>query len=252
MTSFRLDGKTALITGASRGIGEAIALKLSENGAHCILCSRKEEGLKNVLDKIEKNGGSAEFISCHMGKMDEIDSMVKAIDEKHGKLDILVCNAATNPHFGEMVTADEMIWDKIMEVNVKGPFFLIKKSVPLMEKSGKGSIINVSSVNGISPAFFQGVYSISKAALISMTKAYAKELAPKKIRVNGLLPGLTDTKFASALIKNDDIREMVLQTIPMGRYADPSEMSGTVLYLASEESSFTTGALIVCDGGMIA
>lgn len=251
MTSFRLDKRIALITGGSRGIGEAIALKLAENGAHCILCSRKEDGLKSVEAKIKEKGGSAEIIVCHMGKMDEIDSMMKKIDEKHGKLDILICNAATNPHFGEMTTADEKAWDKIMEVNVKGPFFLIQRAVPLMEKSGKGAIVNVSSVNGLSPALFQGVYSISKAALISLTKAYAKELASKKIRVNGLLPGLTDTKFASALISNEDIRDFVVNQIPMGRYADPSEMAGAVLYLVSDEASFTTGSMLVCDGGMI-
>lgn len=251
MTAFRLDGKTALITGASRGIGEAVAMKLSQNGAHCILCSRKEDGLKKVMEKIKDQGGSSEFIPCHMGKMEEIDSLVKIIDEKHGKLDILVCNAATNPHFGEMTTADERAWDKIMEVNVKGPFFLIQKSVPLMEKAGSGAIVNVSSVNGLTPAFFQGVYSVSKAALISVTKAYAKELALKKIRVNALLPGLTDTKFASAIISNDEIRDLAVKQIPMGRYADPSEMAGAVLYLVSDEASFTTGAMIVCDGGMI-
>jgi len=252
MTRFRLDKKIALITGASRGIGEEIASTLSEQGAHSILCSRKEDSLKTVVEKIIAKGGSAEFIQCHMGKMNEIDSMMQIIEKKHGKLDILVCNAATNPHFGEMTTADEKAWDKIMEVNVKGPFFLIQKAVPLMEKTGKGAIVNVASINGISPALFQGIYSISKAALISLTKAYAKELAMKNIRVNALLPGLTDTKFAAALISNEEIRNYAVNQIPMKRYADPKEMTGAVLYLVSDESSFTTGSLLVCDGGMLA
>ena len=252
MVDFSLTDKVALITGASRGIGEAIAKALAEKGAKCILVSRKPEGLDRVAGEINQAGGQAETMACHAGYLDQIQALFDNVKEKHGKLDILVNNAATNPHFGELISAEESHWDKIMDVNLKGPFFMIQRAVPLMEAAGGGAILNVSSINGIKPAFMQGIYSISKAALISMTKAYAKELAPKKIRVNALLPGMTETKFSEALISNKEIHNYVIQQIPMGRHAQPDEMAGAALYLVSDAASFTTGAYIICDGGMIA
>lgn len=252
MGVFSLDGKIALITGASRGIGEAIALLLAEHGAHCILTSRKAAGLEAVAETIRKKGGKADVITCHMGELQQIDGLMGKIEQQFGRLDILVSNAATNPYFGEMTGCDEGAWDKIMDVNLKGPFFLMKAAAKLMEKGGGGSIVTVSSINGISPAPFQGVYAISKAGVIATTKAFAKELATKNIRVNSLLPGLTDTKFAEALISNDSIRDYAINQIPMKRYADPSEMAGAVLYLVSDAASFTTGSCIICDGGMMA
>lgn len=249
MVDFSLKGRTALITGASRGIGEAIARALSANGAHCILVSRKIEGLQKVEESIKQAGGSAESIACHMGKLEEIEGLFKSIESAHGTLDILVNNAATNPFFGNLVDVDEKAWDKTLGVNLKGPFFMIKHAVQLMVKTGKGSIINVASITGISPAPFQGVYSMTKAAMISMTKAYAKELAGFNIRVNALLPGLTKTKFSGALFDNKEIYDYALKSIPMNRHAEPEEMAGAALYLASDASSFTTGTCIVCDGG---
>jgi len=252
MVDFNLDGKIAIITGASRGIGESIAATLAAYGAHCILVSRKIEGLQAVEKKITENGGKAESIACHMGQLDKIESLFKEVKDRHGKLHILVNNAATNPYFGEMTGADEGAFDKTFEVNVKGPYFMIQHAARLMTESGGGSIVNVASINGIRPAPMQGIYSITKAAMISMTKAYAKELAPKGIRVNALLPGLTETKFANALIANDDIYRWALEGIPMGRHAQPDEMAGAVLYLVSDASSFTTGTHIICDGGALA
>ncbi len=252
MDPFNLDNKIALITGASRGIGEAIAMLLAEKGALCILVSRKIEGVKAVEQKIVAAGGRAESAACHLGDLGQIDDLIKGIKESHGHLDILVNNAGANPYFGEMAAAEEWAWDKTHDVNLKGPFFMIQKAVPLMKKSGQATIINVSSINGVVPAPFQGIYSITKAGLISMTRAYAKELAPFKIRVNALLPGLTDTKFASALTSNEEIKSMVMQQIPLGRMAQPDEMAGAVLYLASSAASFTTGSTITCDGGMLA
>ncbi|MBU2514916.1 SDR family oxidoreductase [bacterium] len=249
MVDFSLKNKIALITGASRGIGEEIAKTLAEYGAHCILVSRKEEALLEVVAKIEKNGGSAEAIACHMGHLDQIANLFGRIEEKHGRLDILVNNAATNPFFGNITDVDEAIWDKTLGVNLKGPFFMTKHAAGLMMKSGGGSVVNVASINAISPAPFQGVYSITKAAMVSMTKAFAKELAGWKIRVNALLPGLTKTKFASALIENKEIYDIALEGIPMKRHAEPHEMAGAVLYLVSDASSFTTGSCLVCDGG---
>jgi NAD(P)-dependent dehydrogenase (short-subunit alcohol dehydrogenase family) len=252
MVDFSLENKIALITGASRGIGEAIAVKLSEYGARCILVSRKAPGLQKVKVKIEEKGGQAEVLACHTGNLTQINDLFLKIDNSYGRLDILVNNAATSPYFGEMVNADEKAWDKTNEVNLKGPFFMIQHAARLMEKSGGGAIVNVASINGIRPVPFQGIYSITKAGLISMTKAFAKELAVKNIRVNALLPGLTETHFSEALIQNEQIYAFAIQQIPMGRHAQPDEMAGAVLYLVSDAASFTTGTCLICDGGMLA
>jgi len=252
MVDFKLDGKIALISGASRGIGESIAITLAQYGAHTILVSRKLDALEEVGKKIRDKGGRAESIACHMGEVSQIEALFKQIKEKFGKLDILVNNAATNPYFGDMINADEGAWDKTFEVNLKGPFFMIKHAAALMAESGGGSIVNVSSVNGIRPALMQGIYSVTKAGLITMTRAFAKELASKNIRVNALLPGLTDTKFSKALMDNKAIYDYAVKQIPMGRHADPDEMSGAVLYLVSDASSYTTGSIIVVDGGGLA
>ncbi|MCD4718745.1 MAG: SDR family oxidoreductase [Desulfobacula sp.] len=249
MKEFNLEGRIAVITGASRGIGLAIVQKLAQYGAQCILVSRKVDSLEAAAAGIREKGFKAEAMACHTGYPDQIKALYEKILEKYGVLDILVNNAATNPHFGEMLTADEGIWDKILDVNLKGPFFMIKYAVPLMKD--KGAIVNVSSVNAIKPGLFQGVYSVTKAALINMTQTLARELAPKGIRVNALLPGLTDTKFASAIISSDEICKYAVAQIPMGRYAKPEEMAGAVLYLVSDAASFTTGTSLVCDGGML-
>ncbi|MCD6281460.1 MAG: SDR family oxidoreductase [Deltaproteobacteria bacterium] len=249
--NFSLDGKIALITGASRGIGEAIASTLAEYGAHVILTSRKQESLDKVAGKIKNSGGRATPIACHVGKLDQIESLFNEIRERFGRLDILINNAATNPYFGDMLGADEGIWDKTNEVNLKGPFFMIQHAAKLMIETGGGSIVNVASINGIRPAPLQGIYSITKAGLIMLTKAYALELADKNIRVNALLPGLTETKFAAALFQNKDIYNIALSRIPMKRHAEPLEMAGAVLYLVSDAASYTTGTCIICDGGSL-
>ncbi len=252
MVSFSLKDKTALITGASRGIGEAIALTLAENGARCILTSRKMEGLQAVVQKIGSAGGQAEAFACNVGRKEDIDKLFEHVQQAYGELHILVNNAATNPYFGDMMGADERAWDKTNDVNLKGPFFMIQHAVRLMEKAGGGAIVNVASINGVRPVPRQGIYSITKAGLISMTKAYAKELAGRNIRVNALLPGLTETKFSEVLIKNDRIYEQVVKSIPLQRHARPAEMAGAVLYLVSDAASYTTGTTIICDGGALA
>lgn len=251
MTAFNLDGKIALVTGASRGIGESIALILAQYGATCILVSRKIEGLQAVQQKIEAEGGRAVPMACNMGALDQIEALFGEVGSRFGRLDILVNNAATNPYFGPMEGAPESAWDKTLAVNLKGPFFMIQQAAALMAATG-GAIVNVASINAVSPAPMQGIYSITKAGVVAMTKAYAKELAPRNIRVNALLPGLTETRFASALIQNEGIYERVLQRIPMQRHAQPDEMAGAVLYLVSDAASFTTGTCIVCDGGALA
>jgi NAD(P)-dependent dehydrogenase (short-subunit alcohol dehydrogenase family) len=251
MVSFRLDGKVAAVTGASRGIGQAIAQTLAEYGAEVVLVSRKIEALNAVAQEITAAGGKAFPMACHMGDLGAVKQLCSSIKEKYGRLDILINNAAANPYFGEMETVDEAAWDKTLDVNLKGPFFLIQGAIPLLKAAGGGAIVNVASINGVRPRQFQGVYSITKGAVITMTQAYAKELAQHKIRVNAILPGLTDTRFASALFKNKSIHDMIIAQIPMRRHAEPSEMAGAVLYLVSDASSFTTGACIACDGGFL-
>ena len=249
---FSLKGRIALVTGASRGIGEAIAITLSDYGAHCLLVSRKAEALQKVAETIASRGGTADVLPCHVGDPEQIKALFSQIRERYGKLHILVNNAGANPYFGDMLSADEGIWNKTFDVNLKGPFFMIQHAARLMMESGGGSIVNTSSVNGIKPAPFQGIYSITKAGIISMTRAFAKELAPSNIRVNALLPGLVKTKFAKALFENEMIYDTVIKMIPMGRHAQPREMAGAVLYLVSDAAPYTTGAILVVDGGILA
>lgn len=248
---FELSGKVALVTGASRGIGESIARLLAGHGAHVIVSSRKIDGCEAVAESIRSEGGSAEAVACHIGDMDQIDSTFKEIESRHGKLDILVNNAATNPYFGPIEETDLGAFQKTVDVNIRGYFFMSAGGVKLMKKGGGGVIVNVASINGVKPGHFQGIYSITKAAVISMTQAYAKELGQQGIRVNALLPGLTDTKFASALTSNEGIKNQALQRIPMHRMAEPSEMAGAVLYLVSDASSYTTGISLNVDGGYL-
>ncbi|MFP4039818.1 MAG: SDR family oxidoreductase [Desulfosudaceae bacterium] len=251
MSNFSLEGRVALITGASRGIGEAIALILARNGASLVLISRKIEPLQDVVDKVKQAGGSAEAVACNVGRMEQLEELFAHIKKTYGKLDIVVNNAATNPYFGDLLGAEEWAWDKTNDVNLKGPFFITQYAARLMVETGGGSIVNVASVNAVSPAPMQGIYSITKAGLVGLTKAFAKELADKNIRVNALLPGLTDTKFSEAIISTKEIYDYAVSNIPMNRVAQPDEMAGAVLYLVSDAASFTTGTCITCDGGML-
>lgn len=248
---FDLTGRIALVTGASRGIGESIARLLAAQGAHVIVSSRKADDCQRVVDAIVAAGGKAEAMACHIGDMDQIKQIFAHIRQTHGKLHILVNNAATNPYFGHVLDTDLSAFQKTVDVNIRGYFFMSVEGGKLMREQGGGSIINVASVNGIIPGGFQGIYSITKAAVISMTKTFAKECAGAGIRVNAILPGPTDTKFAAALVKNDAIMNQVMPHLPIGRVAQPDEMAGAVLYLASDASSYTTGTSIAIDGGYL-
>ena len=248
---FDLEGKVALVSGASRGIGEAIAKLLAQQGAHVIVSSRKLEGCQAVADAIIAEGGKATPIACHIGEMEHITQAFSRIRQDFGRLDILVNNAATNPQFCNVLDTDPGAFQKTVDVNIRGYFFMSVEAGKLMREHQGGSIINVASINGVSPGEFQGVYSMTKAAVINMTKVFAKECAPFGIRCNALLPGLTDTRFASALVKNDAILNAALQHIPLKRVAAPEEMAGAVLYLASEASSYTTGVSLNVDGGYL-
>jgi NAD(P)-dependent dehydrogenase (short-subunit alcohol dehydrogenase family) len=248
---FDLSGKIALVTGASRGIGESIARTLAAYGAHVIVSSRKVESCESVVADIREAGGSAEALACHIGEMAQIEALFAAIENKHGRLDILVNNAATNPYFGHILDTDLSSFQKTVDVNIRGYFFATVHGAKLMKKNGSGSIINVASVNGVIPGDKQGIYSITKAAVISMTHAFAKECAESGVRVNALLPGATDTKFAAALVQDPAVLNKMMPHVPMRRVAQPDEMAGTVLYLASNAASYTTGTCINVDGGYL-
>ncbi|KXI30789.1 SDR family oxidoreductase [Paraglaciecola hydrolytica] len=248
---FDLSGKVALVTGASRGIGEAIARLLAAYGARVIVSSRKIDACEAVAASIRAQGGDASAMACHVGDMAQIDAIFSEIKDKFGRIDILVNNAAANPYFGHILDTDLAAYDKTVDVNIRGYFFMSIAAGKMMKEQGGGVILNTASVNGISPGAMQGIYSITKAAVISMTKAFAKECGPLNIRVNALLPGLTETKFASALTSNEKILKTALKQIPLGRTAQPEEMAGTVLYLVSDASSYTTGTTITVDGGYL-
>jgi dehydrogenase/reductase SDR family protein 4 len=249
---FDLTGKVAVVTGGSRGIGEAIAMALAEFGAKVVLSSRKIEGLNAVKDKIEAAGGEAMCIPAHMGKIDSLQSIIDGTLEAYGQLDILVNNAATNPIFGPIMdAADEGAWDKIMDVNVKGVFFLTKAAAKVMLEKKKGSIINVSSEAAVKPTPFLGIYSVSKAALDMVTKSFALELGGQGIRVNGIAPGLVKTYLSQALWSNDMIKQTAESKIPRGNMGQPEEIAGLAVFLASDASNFITGQTIIADGGAL-
>jgi NAD(P)-dependent dehydrogenase (short-subunit alcohol dehydrogenase family) len=241
---FDLTGRVAVVTGGSRGIGEAIAMALAEHGAKIVLSSRKIEGLNAVKEQIEAAGGQAICIPAHMGKPESLQA--------YGTLDILVNNAATNPIFGPIMdTADEGAWEQIMNVNVKGVFFLIKAAAKVMLEKGSGTIINVSSEAAVKPTPFLGIYSVSKAALDMVTKSFALELGSRGIRVNGIAPGLVKTHFSKALWSNEMIKQAAESKIPRGSMGQPEEIGGLAVFLASDASSFINGQTIIADGGAL-
>ena len=247
---FDLSGKLALVTGASRGIGEEIARLLAEQGAHVIVSSRKIDACEKVAESIRENGGMASAFACHIGELEQIEKIYQYIKKEHGRLDILVNNAAANPYYGHIVDTEPSAFQKTVDVNIRGYFYMTSSACRIIGEEG-GSIVNVASVNGVRPGDKQGIYSITKSAIIGMTKAFALECGPDNIRVNALLPGLTETKFASALTGNEQVLETWLKQIPLRRYAQPSEMAGAVLYLASDASAFATGTCITVDGGYL-
>jgi NAD(P)-dependent dehydrogenase (short-subunit alcohol dehydrogenase family) len=247
---FDLTGKIALVSGASRGIGAAIATLFAEQGAHVIVSSRKLDGCQTVADEIVAAGGSAEALACHIGKLEDIEKTFATLRERHGRLDILINNGAANPYFGPILETDYGAFTKTVEVNLRGYFFMSVEAGRLMKENDGGTIVNTASVNALIPGAGQGIYSITKAAIVNMTKAFAQECAPFGIRVNALLPGLTKTKFANALFADNTIYTEWINRVPLGRHARPDEMAGAVLYLVSDAATYTTGECLVVDGGL--
>jgi NAD(P)-dependent dehydrogenase (short-subunit alcohol dehydrogenase family) len=248
--SMDLTGKVAIVTGASRGIGEAIARALAAHGAKVVLSSRKIEGLQPVVDEIKAAGGEAMAIVCHAGNEEQIKKLVAGTVAAYGKVDILVNNAATNPYFGPLMNVEWPAWDKTFEVNTKGYFMAAREVVlHLQARKAPGSIVNIASISGLGSAVFQGVYGMSKAAVISMTQTLATELGGTGIRINSVAPGLVETKFAGALLQNKNAVGQLEQTTPVRRIGQPDDIAGLALFLASDASNFITGQTIVADGG---
>jgi len=250
--SFDLTGKVALITGASRGIGLAIAEALAAAGARVVLASRKQEAVDAAAAGIRDAGGEALAVAAHTGDAAAVEALVAGAVDHFGGIDILVNNAATNPHFGPFLTAEDSHWDKILDVNVKGYFRVAKACAAVMRARGGGKIINVASVAGLEPQPLMGVYCVSKAAVLMMTEVLAAELAADNIQVNAIAPGFVKTKFSQVLWSTEAIHDRLVQAVPQKRMAEPQEIAGIALYLASPASSFTTGATIVVDGGQMA
>ncbi len=246
---FNLEGKVAIITGASKGIGKAMALAFGQSGAKVVVSSRNQEALDEVIAKFAKENIDATAIAAKVGDATSMQQLVEKSIAKYGGVDILVNNAAANPSFGPVQNTDGDVFDKIMNVNVKGPFELAKLLYPTMVERGGGSIINVSSIGGISPEPMLGIYSVSKAAIISLTKVMGKEWGKDNIRANVICPGLIKTKFSEALWSNEKTVNHMLRAQPIQRIGESDDMAGLALFLASEASAYCTGATFTADGG---
>jgi len=245
--------KVALVTGASRGIGEAIARALALGGAKVVISSRKADGIAAAAERIRGAGEGLEIeaLSCHTGKPEQLTALVQGSIERFGRIDVVVNNAATNPHFGPLITADRGVFDKTLEVNTWGYFELARMAARHWIDAGRpGCIINVASVVALMAGPMQGVYAMSKAAVVSLTRTLAVELGPSAIRVNAIAPGLVDTRFAAAIVNNPDIAKLFTARAPLRRHAQPEEIAGAALFLASDAASFITGHTLVVDGGM--
>jgi NAD(P)-dependent dehydrogenase (short-subunit alcohol dehydrogenase family) len=253
MERFSLKGKVAIITGASRGIGEAIATEYSEAGARLALSSRKMENVGPVADKINAAGGRAIAVAAHAGHADEVAKLVAAAMDEFGAVDIAVNNAGTSIHFGPTLTADEAVWDKTFQTNLKGYVFLAREVAPIMRKQGRGKIINVASAAGLVPFPGLGVYGSIKAAIIMFTKYLAVELGPYGIQVNAIAPGTVKTRLMDAAWQissavGGDTLDQTAQATPLRRVGETEDIVGAALYLASPASDFTSGAVLVVDG----
>ena len=249
---FQLDNKVAIVTGASKGIGEAMARGLAEFGAKVVISSRKRESVDAVAESFQNDGLEAIAIAANMGNVEEAQTLIDQTVDAYGGIDIIINNAAANPVFGPIQNTEERTFDKILDVNLKGPFELCKKAYPILKQRGGGSIINISSIGGLTPERGIGIYSVSKAGLINLTKAMAQDWGADNIRVNAICPGLIKTKFSEALWGNEPILDRFLQQIPLNRVGTSDDVAGLAVYLASDAAAYCTGGVYLIDGGYTA
>ncbi|TVR23559.1 MAG: glucose 1-dehydrogenase [Anaerolineaceae bacterium] len=247
---FDLNGKVAIVTGSSRGIGLAIAERYAQHGAKVVLSSRKQESLDAVAADMRDKGYDVLPVAAHNGDKEALARLVDATIQHYGGLDIVVNNAATNPHFGNLIDSEDSMWQKTFDVNIMGNFWLCQAAVPAMRRRKGGKIVNIASINGLRPGTFQGIYSMTKAAVISLTKTLAMELAGDNIQVNAIAPGLIKTYFAQAIWDNETVAQSIIERTPQRRIGEPDEIAGMAVYLASAASNFATGQLYVIDGGV--
>ncbi|MEL6250857.1 MAG: glucose 1-dehydrogenase [Bacteroidota bacterium] len=248
---FNLEGKVAIVTGSSKGIGEAIARGLAEFGAKVIVSSRKQDAVDEVAAAFKADGLEAHGIACHVGDEEQLKALVEGTIEKYGGVDILVNNAATNPFFGPLTQVDGATFEKIMNTNVKSCHLLGNMVHPIMKSRGGGSIINISSVGGLKAPDMIAIYGVSKAALIMLTQVQAKEWGPDGVRVNAICPGLIKTKFSAALWQNEQMLKAVERNFPSRRIGEADEIAGMAVFLASDASSYSTGGAFTADGGLL-
>jgi NAD(P)-dependent dehydrogenase (short-subunit alcohol dehydrogenase family) len=246
---FSLRGRVALVTGASRGIGEAIAAAIVEQGGDVVLASRKQADLDQVAEKLNATRkGSASALAAHAGREEELKTLVERALEERGRIDILVNNAATNPYFGPVIDAELSAWDKTFEVNLRGMFVLTQLVWRAWMEEHGGAVVNVASIGGLRPGPGLGVYNITKAGVIMLTRQLARELGGK-VRVNAVAPGLIKTQFARALWDNESIYQRVVGNNPMGRIGTPEEVAAAVAFLVSDAAAYINGEVLVIDGG---
>jgi dehydrogenase/reductase SDR family protein 4 len=243
-----LNGKVAIVTGASRGIGRAIAELFVREGARVVICGRKQETLDQVAAEI---GPAVKPVACHVGRAEQIANLVAITTKEFGPVDILVNNAATNISFGPCLEIDEAQFDKMIEVNLKSAFRMVQAVAPGMCDRGSGSIINIASIAGLRPQFHSLLYSMTKAALIMLTQSYALELGAKGVRVNAIAPGLIQTALSEHYWKEEAQRDSVLGKQPIQRIGQPSDVAELALLLASEKGSYITGQTLTVDGGFL-
>jgi NAD(P)-dependent dehydrogenase (short-subunit alcohol dehydrogenase family) len=248
---FSLAGKNAIVTGATRGIGLAIAQGFLQAGASVTICGRKQESVDAAVAEIGNSNGKLHGVAAHVGKADELNNLVNEAEAKFGPVNVLVNNAGTNPYFGPIVDSEDWAWEKTMDVNLKGPYMLSRAVAKRMLAAKGGSIVNISSIAGLQAARMQGIYSVTKAGLIMLTKVMAREWGRQGVRVNCICPGVIKTQLSQALWEDEQRLKSFAASKALGRIGTTDELVGAAIYFASDASSFTTGAVLQVDGGMV-
>jgi NAD(P)-dependent dehydrogenase (short-subunit alcohol dehydrogenase family) len=252
MGDIDLSGKIALVTGGSRGLGKAVALAMAEKGARVVICGRKQDSLDKAAEELRRLGSEVTARTAHVGKSDQVAALIQFIERQHGKLDILVNNVGTNILTPSVAEADEGLWDKLMETNLKSAFLVTSYAYKLMKKAGRGKIVNISSVAARKAARGMGIYCVAKAALEMLTRVLAVELASDRINVNAVAPSVVKTQFSQPFWSNENLLKEITGNIPLGRIAETTDVVGAVLFLASGLSDFITGEILTVDGGSMA